>query len=153
MTQKDPRMGLSREEISNLLADLDTYQNRAEADLARKEVPLATWWAVVLLISVGSILVIATLAFQFGLLELLLERLLCQKDCSLLPSESLPTSEFITAISLGTILVAFGAVFRALLRMYQLKARAESVRIHLKNRAQIIQTLAESQTRTTGQGK
>ncbi len=100
---------------------------------------------VVWLYVVGLLLVAATLAGKAW-------QLFFHGYSALLPGYSaLLPSEFITGISLGTILIVFAAGFEALPTMYELKARAESVRIHLKNRAQIIQILAESRTRTTGQ--
>jgi hypothetical protein len=108
----------------------DAEQIACKADTAqpdRRVQKLAAFW----LLSVGSLVVIATIVFKFWFLG--------QLSC-ILPSELLLPSEFITGISLGTILVAFGAF----LSLYQYKVRADSVRIHLRNRAEIIRRLADS---------
>jgi len=107
---------------------------------------------------VGLALVIAPLFFEGWLVFKfwLLVQLLGQKDSSvhpsdlssIVPSDILLPSEFIIAISLGTLL----AVFPLLLKMYQDKMRVESVRLHLKNCAQIIETLADSQKSTPREG-
>jgi hypothetical protein len=161
VTEEDQRTGQSSEEMETLpkvVADKlqDEDQNKAigkvitevlfehpemvvaaaERQLVRENQPNApnvNPWALGVPLVVGSILVAATLFVQ-GYSALL------WGYSALLPSE------FVTGISLGTILIVFAVGYRALPTMYQLKARAESVRIHLKNRAQIIQMLAESQT-------